>query len=316
MSEIQNQLNQIGSRLSTTEMIDNVFDNFLYTVGESIGNSVGGAVTWKLLSTIEEATGGIHLPAISVFGNMVDLATFTIEGIAKTGIFGLSALANLGTMITSISNGGGLDLDAWGGTDYTKRGGDFVSTIGGVQKTKSGSRAISSASSSDTKKSAIASTEEDQESQKRTSKEFMADEISIETLYNELFENKTAIYTIDNPANIKLVTLVVATNSMRDKVFELHNLMSSNGKGIKVEVTNPGAFPRTSIPDKISLSDESIGKLGTELEIKIVGNVENPTNNNGSHTISDLVNLLANGTIHVSDDDVTTAIRRLNAELI
>lgn len=221
MSEINSQLNQIGSRLSTTEMIDNVFDNFLYTSGESIANDPISALTWKLLSTIEDATGGIHLPAVSVMGNMVDLSSFTIEGIGKTAMFGLSALGNIGNMISSIANGGGMDLGIWGGAEYTTRGGNFSPTIGGVQKSTSSSRAVSSASSSDTKKASLASTEEDQETMKKQSQESSKGEKTVSDLYKAVVYNDKAIQSYD-------IYLLPQVKDIKEKITTINASINTN----------------------------------------------------------------------------------------
>ena len=232
VDEVNKQLQAIANRLSTTEKINNVFDNILYSAGETVANNTATALTWKMLSVIEEATGGIHLPAISVMGNMVDLSTFTIEGIAKTGIFGIGLLSQVPNMISSLAKGGGIgDIGSWNASEYTSRGKDFKSTVGGVQATTSSSKSIitnnsrfnyngveedeaapaeskGSESSSDLKKESLSSTSEDQETMSKSSEEKGKEHKNVEDLYKEIFENKTAMYVFDAPLNLQLKSVI------------------------------------------------------------------------------------------------------------
>lgn len=160
---LASQFNAISKRLSTGEMIKNVIDNFIYSTGSEIAQNAITYTMWQITDLIENATGGIHLPAISVFGNMVDLSSFTIEGIMKTGIVGLATLGQIGNIVSSIGNKGGLNLGAWGYTDMLQRGQIEEQRAGSITGT-SGSTYVGSNSSSDIKNSSIAgATEESKE---------------------------------------------------------------------------------------------------------------------------------------------------------
>jgi hypothetical protein len=301
-----------------TEMIDNVFENFLYTTGESIGNNVVGAVTWKLLNSIEEATGGTHLPAVSVLGNMVDLSTFTIEGIAKTAMFGISALTNIGNIVTSIGSGGGLELGAWGGAEYTHRGGDFTSTVGGVQSTKSGSRTITSGASSDTKKAAIASTEEDQEAQKKLSKESTKDEITIETFYKEVFDRRTVINVVDNPVKKEVTQVVATATDIASKTSQIYNLIdkcvASGRSAFNVKIVNYDDMPLPRFPSSIDI--KTISDIDSKAVDKLADAISTgSSDNNSGFTIDELKDALEDVTIRVEDYDVYNELVEINSNL-
>lgn len=239
----QDQLNMVGSRLSMTEMIDNVFDNFVYSTGESIGNSVVGAITWKLMSLIDEATGGdLKIPEFMAAGFGINI-TSSIPNLIKTGMFGLAAVGQIGNIISSIGSGGGMDLGIWDADEYTSRGGKFESTVGGVQKTTSGSRQMkTSSSSADTKKSAIDSTSEDQEESKKRSKEASKDEITLETLYKEIFEKKSIIYVKDAPVLNKVETIARSTAAIQSHTNAITSKINNYDSSIKVHVSNMGAL--------------------------------------------------------------------------
>jgi len=229
VGELNNQLGQLSKRLSTSEMIENVFDNFLYTAGESIANNTGTAITWKVLSAIEGATGGIHLPAISVFGNMLDLSTFTIEGIMKTGIFGLSALGNVGKIASSIASGGGLDLSIWDATEYTRRGGEFNPTVGGVQSSVSGSKSRTSGASSDTKKESLNSTKEDQEMVKQQSEDLSEGAKNVDDLYKALFEERKVPILVQDALLYSVLKKDKDIGTGNIPILEALPLVSGNG---------------------------------------------------------------------------------------
>jgi hypothetical protein len=318
MSELQSQLNQIGSRLSTTEMINNVFDNFLYTAGETLANNPVTALMWKTLTVMEEVTGGIEIPFVNVYGFGLDL-NMSVESLLKTGMFGLSALSNVGNMVSSIASGGGLDLDSWGFKEYTSRGGEFQSTVGGVQSTKSGSKTLTSASSSDSKKQALSSTEEDQEEQKKSSKESMKDEITLETLYKEIFEKKTPIYVIDSPLNSKTETIVTAVSNVNNKVSQLYDLLSSSSSmGIRAYVTNIDKTPTTTVPSSFTISKINDKNFTQELAKQIAQGVlgsSDDTTVDGVATLSDIANILLTGVISVRDDVTSRTLQEINSNL-
>jgi hypothetical protein len=318
MAEIQSQLNQVGSRLSTNEMIDNVFDNFLYSAGESLASNPATAILWRTLTTLEEVTGGIDLPFINVMGFGLDL-NMSVESLLKTGMFGLSALSQVGNMVTSIASGGGLDLGWWGGTEYTQRGGDFESTVGGVQSTKSGSRTMTSAASSDTKKAALASTEEDQEEQKKASKEAMKDEITIETLYKKMFEEKSPIYVLDTPLSNKVDAIVTAVSNVNTNITKLNNLMNDSGSnGIRAYVTNLNDTPTTSVPSSFSISSINsniIRDLAEKIADGVLGKTEENQESDSVATLSDIANILINGVISVRDEVSSRTLAEINSNL-
>lgn len=315
MAETQSQLVKVMSRLSINEMIDNVWENFLYSTGESIASNPVTALLYKTIDLVESVTGGIEIPFVNVYGFGLDL-NMSIESLMKTGIFGLSAIGQVGNMVTSLLSGGGLNLDIWGGTEYTKRGGNFESTVGGVQSSTSGSKAVTSSSSSDSKESAISSTEEDQENQKKSSKESMSEEITIETLYKELFEKKTAVYVASNPIEERLTQLVAVELSNNLMIDRIHKLMYNKDNPMTVVVNNLppwlATLPLNDIKSKDTINIGNADDLASKIAKTIVGDVdENKTGDNVA-TLSDIANILANGTIRVVDYEAAKAITDLN----
>jgi len=102
INELGYQLNQITSRVSAAEKIQNVISNIKFAIGTGIAESPVLSSIWAITDLIQSVTGGIAIPAISVFGNMVDLNT-TVENLMKTGIVGISTLSKIPDIFKGIS---------------------------------------------------------------------------------------------------------------------------------------------------------------------------------------------------------------------
>lgn len=190
---LASQFNAISKRLSTGEMIKNVIDNFIYSTGSEIAQNAITYTLWQVTDLIENATGGIHLPAISVFGNMVDLSAFTIEGMMKTGLVGLATLGQIGNIVSSIGNKGGLNLNAWDYTDMLQRGQVEEQTVGSISST-SGSTYVGSSSSSDMRNSSIAAATEDSSEVSEITNAGSENEYSFDDWYRAILIDNDPIY--------------------------------------------------------------------------------------------------------------------------
>lgn len=325
VSETSSQLTKVYSRLSASEMIDNIFDNFTYTAASDIANNFVGALTYRTLSMIEEFTGGIHLPAIGVMGNFIDLSTFTIEGIAKTAIFGLSALGNLGSMISSVANQGGMELGVWGGTEYTSRGGNFTPSTGGVQSTTSSSQSVTSASSSDTKKESLSSTEEDQETMKKSSEESSDDKYNIDDFYRATLIDNKKIYVYDplvekaEKAIYKKLSVVipVADSVSREKLQNIHSVLSStpsvsiSGLDTALAVIAPKDIQTVKLTNWDGISTY-MNNLQLAFQAALSGgDVSTFTNSTSGKSLADLINYLMAGDLVVKDKNSDTIVGKL-----
>lgn len=119
IGELEYQLGQIDSRTSIAEKFNNLLTNIKYGIGQGIATNAGLSAIWQITDLIQNVTGGIAIPAISVFGNMVDLNT-TVENLLKTGIVGISTLSKIGDFFTGLGNAtdmGGLMDQNFGGAN-------------------------------------------------------------------------------------------------------------------------------------------------------------------------------------------------------
>ena len=157
MDEYEYQASQIFNRTHFSQMLDTVFDNAVMSASTAIGNNAGVYATWKVLNLVEDLTGGIAIPGISVMGNMVDLHQ-TVTGLAKAGIAGLGLM---GSLLGSMFNGslfGTMDAKKWGYDEFTSRGsatkGISKGTAQGTSESSSMSM-VGSSSSSDIKSTSM-----------------------------------------------------------------------------------------------------------------------------------------------------------------
>lgn len=159
ISEVENQLTKVPSRMHLSERINTMFENMMTTTGMSIANNAVSYTTWIITDLIEKATGGINIPTISVMGNAVDLNA-TVTQLMKLGIIGANVLGNIGTIVSGLSGRNNLSLYNWGAEDILKRGQGFTGITIGSAQTTSETTYIGSTSSSDIYQSSLASAQE------------------------------------------------------------------------------------------------------------------------------------------------------------
>ena len=103
VGEVYNQMNQIYNRLSIGQMLDNAKSNLIYSMGKGIASNPASYALWEITSMIEDLTGGINLPTVSVLGNSVDLNT-TVTNLMRAGLVGVSTLGSIGDIISGVGS--------------------------------------------------------------------------------------------------------------------------------------------------------------------------------------------------------------------
>lgn len=101
--ELSYQMGQISSRVSVAGMLQNLYDNFNYSTATTIASNPALYALWNITSAIEDLTGGINLPTISVMGSSVDLNT-TLTNLMRLGIVGVGTLGGIGSIISGLSS--------------------------------------------------------------------------------------------------------------------------------------------------------------------------------------------------------------------
>lgn len=112
LKEVESQLSKVASRTHVSELIQNVLDNTMASVGMGVANSELMYSMYKAADMVEKITGGINLPAVGILGNFVDL-NMSLEGLIKGGILGISTVTSLVSAVSNMFNGKFLDPDQY-----------------------------------------------------------------------------------------------------------------------------------------------------------------------------------------------------------
>lgn len=94
MGMLSSMLGSVGSRMSMGAMLENLTDNFKYTLAEGIASNPALYGILSIGNLLEETVGGINIPTISVMGNMVDLEA-TVADLLRAGALGGSIMAGI-----------------------------------------------------------------------------------------------------------------------------------------------------------------------------------------------------------------------------
>ena len=213
IKETTQQLNSIPDRIHISEMIDNVVDNFKTGIAGNIAANAGSYITWQIIDFVEQLTGGIAIPTISVMGSGIDLET-TVTGLMKTGMVGVSTIAQIGNILAGLGGKGGLNLDTWGYEDTLRRNGaGFTGITSGYTSSISGSAYIGSSSGSDMASHSVAAASEEGSEQIKSAQEE---------------EDR-------DPTSTK--------NRLKTIVELLEGIITGSGDAMQVHITNPTAIP-------------------------------------------------------------------------
>ena len=103
IDELGGQLNSLASRMTIPQMLENVFANAQFSLGQGIAENPALYAIYKITSLIQSHTGGINIPFISAMGTGVDLNT-TVENLVKLGVIGVSSLGMIGDVIGGLGS--------------------------------------------------------------------------------------------------------------------------------------------------------------------------------------------------------------------
>lgn len=152
LQETNNQLKLVDARTHLSEKSENLFENILVGSATAIASNPASYMIWKAASLIKDVTGGINIP-IPI--PTTDVYELELMGTIKAGMAGLSLLGNLVGGLSSIMNGGGMNLAYWGGAETTSRGSGFQGIDAGAGTSTSQSSYVGSEDSSALKESAM-----------------------------------------------------------------------------------------------------------------------------------------------------------------
>ena len=150
--ELTEQLAKVVLRMHPSEMLNNVWENFVTGIGLNIASNPLTATTWLINDFIKDATGGINIPSFGAFA-MGNGFNFDIESdvnsLIQLGMVGMSTLGQVGKVVAGLGGLGGLDISFWGDDQYTRHGQGLSAPITGVTASTSKTVYIGNSSSSD-----------------------------------------------------------------------------------------------------------------------------------------------------------------------
>lgn len=251
MNEVSSQLSQVASRMHISQIMDTAFENLQMDFATNIGGNAATYGLWKTLNVVEGLTGGIHIPAFSVMGNMVDLSQFTIEGLGKTALTGLSLMSTLLRGMLSGSLFGTLKLDKWGFDEYTSRGQGITALQKGMKSGVSEQSTLSMVGNSSAEDMKSASMTDATDSAKEDSEITNKDVAQNVDIYEQI---RDAIYKDEGTT---VLTELVGIRARLDKPFktEMDALHSLYRKVWRVQARVLGAdqsFYSEEVSDTIS----------------------------------------------------------------
>lgn len=154
ISELNWQLGQADKRYHLSTKIQNLLDNTFMGIGMGVANNAATYGIYKAASMLEDITGGINLPLVSVMGNSFDLK-MSLESLIKTGVVGFSAIGQLVSSIGNIFSNSALDINKW--DVNTNKGKGFRGFTNGnaVSQTTSQATYVSNSNATGTKQALV-----------------------------------------------------------------------------------------------------------------------------------------------------------------
>ena len=196
VGEAGRQMWDLPNRMSVGEMISTALANLSFTTAEGIANNPVSLALWQIVGMIQDATGGIPLPAVSVMGNMVDLSAFQVEQLLQLGMVGIGFLSNVGSVANSLGASTGMfgNLQAyWSGKEYLGRGqGNFITPTGASMGT-SASGTVATSSSKDVANAAISEQTEESEETAEITNRNVKPEHTFDEFYEAIFNEPLPI---------------------------------------------------------------------------------------------------------------------------
>lgn len=305
--QLQSEMNQVFSRTHVSQILETGLENLMTMASTGIGSNLLTYGTWKILNIVEDLTGGIAIPAISVFGNMVDLHT-TVTQLAKAGMAGLSLMGSLIGGIGSLLSGGtsgALSWDTWKFDQYTSRGESINALKKGVKSGFSASSSMSStgsASSSDIRSTTLAEGAASAEEDAKTTNASVEKEAGItENIYK-------AIADESGPTTL---TELVAIHSLLDEK-RLFKAELGGFDDLK-DLLAPNRVFYSALIGMLPVTGESLSFINSGLQIKQTDSIKNYLSQNKTSSLVDIeLNNLAtkisqNQVSRISDLDSTIA---------
>ena len=258
IDELTYQFGEVSSRVHASQKLDTIIQNVLMSTATGIGSSTALYGTWKVLNIVEDLTGGIPIPMVSVMGNTVDLKQ-TVTGLAKLPIAGLGLM---GSLLSGLSSGGGIgntfSLDAWGFDATTSRGsltkGIAKGITSGVSQSQDSDQVMST-DPNDVKQSSMSDATKGAEEDSKTTNAGVSENTDIyEQIRDALVKDEISVLDVAHEIKTLLNTDRVFNTSMAG-MSSIENLLAPNRVFFTLDTlhTTGGKFNIDGIPNSNNL---------------------------------------------------------------
>ena len=201
LTQLNTMADTMWKRTSMGEMMTNLFDNFNYTMASQMGSNPILYSIYTLGGMLEDTTGGIDIPAITVMGSGFDLNT-SVAQLMQVGAMSGGILGGIGQLISGLAKGSG---GGFSGSGMLKAFGINTSGTSTVVRGNGGGLTPATSSGSDTSLSGFIGNEDGSAVYEKTltdanddgNKELaQAIEESTETTMSTVDEHIVQIYTL------------------------------------------------------------------------------------------------------------------------
>lgn len=201
LTQLNTMADTMWKRTSMGEMMTNLFDNFNYTMASQMGSNPILYSIYTLGGMLEDTTGGIDIPAISVMGSGFDLNT-SVAQLMQVGAMSGGILGGIGQLISGLAKGSG---GGFSGSGMLKAFGINTSGTSTVVRGNGGGLTPATSSGSDTSLSGFIGNEDGSAVYEKTltdanddgnKKLAQAIEESTETTMSTVDEHIVQIYTL------------------------------------------------------------------------------------------------------------------------
>lgn len=229
LTQLNTMADSMWQRTSVGGMMDNLMENFQYTMAASMGNNPVLYSLYSMGNMLRDLTGGISIPAIGAWamgnGSEVNLNA-TVADLMQAGAMSGGILSGIGQLVAGLAkgSGGGFSgsgmLKAFGintsGTSTVTRGNGLVSSTATSGNDTSLSGLIGNASGEDIKNKTLTDANDDADKQVAQALEELN-----ETTISNVDEHVVQIYTI--------LSDVVAGTKKLHVTYTSDSAWSSNG---------------------------------------------------------------------------------------
>lgn len=299
LSELNNQFLQLATRSTLTEMVNNMTSNALFGLGQELYSNPSTYGMLKMLDAMDALGLNINIPAGYVMGTGLDLNT-DVNSLLRLGIGLVGATQLLPTILKGLGSKGGLNLSAWGGTEYNQRGTGTLDLLSTMLGGRSSSTYVASGSMRDMKRSALSTaTDEASETQKITNKG-MKTEHTFDDFY---------IAVIGEEAK----SFIRVKESYLSKAYdEGNNWIRAYDASLDTKITT--IFGSTSFYEhRLKVSDDSLERFSSGNSIRVVDSGLNSVTSalmevkNATQAQTAMAKASA-GTVNVNEDSIKNAI--------